>query len=86
MDRKAYKLPFTKRSFSRWLCPTCNEGILKFRKDTFHAEETETSKLLRTHPEWDVNWIEYVYSCLLECINPTCKDIVANSGTGGGRG
>ena len=30
------------------------------------------------HPEW----IEYIYSCLLECNNPKCKEIVSSLGEG----
>jgi hypothetical protein len=82
MDRKAYKLPFKSDSLSRWVCPSCMKGLLRVKADTFHSEETKESKKTRGHEAWDPDWIEYVYSCLLECTNPACKDIVANSGTG----
>jgi len=82
MDRKAYKLPFTKDGLLRWVCPTCNKGRLKLKKGTFNFEETKHSKRGRNHEAWDPDWIDYVYSCLLECTNPPCKDTIANSGTG----
>ncbi len=82
MDRKAYKLPFKRNSLSRWTCPSCMKGLLKVKADTFHAEETKESKKAHGHPAWDPDWISYVYSCLLECTNPACKDTVANTGTG----
>jgi hypothetical protein len=58
------------------------KGLLKVKADTFHAEETKESKKAHGHEAWDPDWISYVYSCLLECTNPACKDTVANSGTG----
>ena len=82
MDRKAYKLPLEKNSLSRWACPSCMKSLLRVKAATFHAEETKESKKARGHEAWDPDWIEYVYSCLLECTNPACKDTVANSGTG----
>jgi hypothetical protein len=82
MDRKAYKLPFKKDRILRWMCPSCHKGILKIKKDTFYAEETNNSKKYRGHDAWEPEWIDYVYSCLLECTNPACKETVANSGTG----
>ena len=82
MDRKAYKLPFRKNSLTRWVCPSCMKSRLKVKTNTFHAEETNESKKAHGHEAWDPDWIEYVYSCLLECTNPACKDTVANSGTG----
>ena len=82
MDRKAHKLPLKKEGLSRWACPSCKKGFLKVKADTFHVEETKESKKEHRHEAWDPDWIRYVYSCLLECTNPTCKDTVSNSGTG----
>lgn len=64
------------------MCPTCNKGVLRLKKDTFHAEETKDSEKAHSHEAWDPGWTVYVYSCLLKCTNPACKDTVANSGTG----
>ena len=82
MDRKAYKLPFTKNSLTRWVCPSCMKSRLKVKTNTFHTEETKESKKAHVHEQWDPYWIQSVYSCLLECTNPACKDTVANSGIG----
>lgn len=82
MNRKAYKLPFTEKGLLRWMCPSCGKGLLRIKKNTFHAEETKDSKRIHSHEAWDPSWIKYVYSCLLECTIPACKDTVANSGTG----
>ncbi|MDL5366091.1 DUF4145 domain-containing protein [Xanthomonas sp. NCPPB 2654] len=49
----------------------------------FHAEERKGSKEARSHEAWDPDWIEYVYSGILQCGNGNCGEFVANSGTGG---
>jgi len=82
MDRKLYKLPFRKGYSPRWLCPICGQGILKIKADTFNSVETSGSKKARKDEEWEPQWIEYVYSCLLVCSNEACKAVVANSGEG----
>ncbi len=82
MDRKLYKLPFTKKGVSRYQCPSCNKGLLKIKEDTFHQQETKISREGHGHPAWDAEWITYIYSCLFECTNPDCKDIVSSSGKG----
>jgi hypothetical protein len=82
MDRKSYKLPFTKTGYLQWVCPTCGKGVLRIKKDFFHTEETRESKKAHSHEEWDPEWIEYIYSCLLECSNNECQDQVYSSGVG----
>ncbi|MFA4918821.1 MAG: DUF4145 domain-containing protein [Thermodesulfovibrionales bacterium] len=82
MDRKLYKLPFRSEHLPRWICPTCGKGTLSIRNDSFNAVETFDSEKAHGHQDWDPQWIEYVYSCLLVCSNVACKDIVANSGEG----
>jgi hypothetical protein len=82
MDRKLYKLPFRKERLPRWICPTCGKGTLRIRNNSFKAVETSGSVKAHVQQDWDPQWIEYVYSCLLTCANVTCRDIVANSGEG----
>ena len=67
---------------TNWNCPTCGKGFLKVKKGTFHHEETRASIRARDYDDWDPEWIRYLYSCLLECNNPHCKDIVSSSGEG----
>lgn len=82
MNRKLYKLPFGENSTPGWQCPTCNEGLLRIKKGTFFSEELSESKKAHGHEAWDPDWIEYIYSCLLQCTNDKCKEVVASSGTG----
>jgi hypothetical protein len=82
MDRKLYKLPFPEGRSPDWMCPTCGKGVLRIKNGTFHREELRDSREAHSHEAWDPEWIRYVYSCLLECTNDQCKEIVANSGKG----
>ena len=82
MDRKTFKLPFSKTGVSKYQCPTCSKGLLKVKPNTFCEQETSASLKEHRHPEWDPEWIVYIYSCLFECSNTACKDIVSSTGTG----
>ena len=82
MDRKLYKLPFTIKGVSRYQCPSCSKGLLKIKEDTFSQQETKVSRGEHDHPGWDPEWITYIYSCLFECTNPGCKDVVSSCGKG----
>lgn len=82
MDRKLYKLAFRDTYNPSWICPTCNKGVLKIKKDTFHKAESATSKKSHADESWDPLWVTYIYSCLLLCTNKACKETVANSGRG----
>ena len=82
MDRKSYKLPFNKTGVTKYQCPSCVKGLLKVKQNTFHFSETKQSSSAHQHEAWEPEWIEYVYSCLIECTNTNCKDTVASTGTG----
>ena len=82
IDRKKFKLPFRGKGLTKWNCPTCGKGLLKIKPGTFHHEQTRASRRARSSDDWYPEWIEYVYSCLLECNNTACKEIVSSSGVG----
>lgn len=81
MDRKIFKLPFIEKGPTKFPCPVCNNGMLEIKKDTLSYAETRESTKAHRHEEWDPEWIEYLFSCLLVC--STCEDTVSCSGTGG---
>lgn len=81
MDRKLLKLPFSLNRTPFWVCPTCLKGVLQIKKDTFAKEERRDSRN-HSHEAWEPEWIEYVYTCLLECTNDQCKEVVASTGIG----
>ena len=82
MDKKIYKLHFTLKGVSRYQCPSCGKGNLQVKEGTFHQSETKISLEEHEHPEWGPEWIKYVYSCLFECSNTACKDVVSSTGKG----
>ena len=82
VDRRIYKLPFRKGVNPEWICPTCNKGVLKGKKDSFVREELKQSKDSHGHEAWEPEWIEYTYACQFACTNPSCEEVVSNVGTG----
>ena len=82
MDRKRYKVPFRRGNVPSWICPTCKKGIIKIIPNAFNQEERALSRQARGHEDWEPEWVEYVYSCLLRCSNDACNEIVASSGIG----
>ncbi|MGN8002975.1 DUF4145 domain-containing protein [Acidovorax sp. 22279] len=81
MDRKTLKLPFSEDRMPDWACPTCEKGVLQIAKDSFKKDERLHSRD-HSHEAWDPDWIEYVYSCLLQCSNDKCRETVCSAGTG----
>ena len=82
MDRKIYKLPFTRTSINKYQCPTCNNGVLQILDGSLSCKETKESLDGHEHPNFDAEFVEYIYSCIFECSNSTCKEVVSSSGKG----
>ena len=81
MDLNTLALPFALSRTPDWICPTCSKGNLCVVERTFNKGEPLHSRD-KSHPAWEPEWIRFLYSCLLECSNENCKELVANSGTG----
>lgn len=81
MDRKALKRAFTIDRTPDWICPACGKGVLRIKKDTFAKDERSHSRD-HSYEEWEPEWIEFVYSCLLYCTNDNCKEVISSSGRG----
>jgi hypothetical protein len=82
MDRVFLKAHFTEASPPDWNCPTCRKGLLRIKQGTLHSAEIRSSREAHDHEAWEPEWVREKYSCLLECNNESCKDIVASSGRG----
>lgn len=82
VDRKTFKLPFTKLAQPDWHCPTCQKGLLRIVDETFFEKERSYSEKAHGHDDWDPDWVSSVYSCLLECSNDSCKEAVSSTGNG----
>ena len=83
MDRKLYKVPFTREKSPDWICPHCRKGVLRFVDGSFYSEERRLSREAHDHDAWDPDWIECTYSGLLRCANDQCKEFVSTAGVGG---
>ena len=82
IDRKPFKLPFRKNGLPQWPCPACGKLTLRINSDSFKFEESRHSKRHHHDPNWDPDWIRYVFSCLLSCANAGCEEKVSCIGTG----
>ena len=83
MDRKLYKLPFRLKSFPAWRCPACKKGTLQLVENSFHKDERAHSRDAKDCEAWEPDWIDYSFSCLLQCSTKKCSESVALSGVGG---
>ncbi len=81
MDRKALKLPFTLNGPKNWVCPTCQSGMLGIKIDSFNKNEIRKSRN-HSYEAWDPEWIQFTFSCLLDCTNAHCKETVSCTGVG----
>ena len=67
-------------------CPSCHNQTLKGDKNRFLVEETNQSKLMQQHPDFEPEWLSgvetHVFSCILKCVNPSCSQVVACNGIG----
>jgi hypothetical protein len=82
MDRKTLKGEFTKKQQLPFVCPTCLTGNLRIMPSTFFKQEGLRSRKASGEDFWEPDWTTYVFSCLLNCTNDHCKEVVACSGTG----
>lgn len=82
MDRDLYKKQFRKGNTPEWTCPNCKKSVLRCKKDTFNYFETAGSKISHSHEAFEYHWVHFVYSCILECSDSQCKEVVTNLGVG----
>jgi hypothetical protein len=82
MDRTSFHLPFTEQQVPKWPCPTCANGYLALMPKTLVRKETPESLREHSHAAWEPDWIRYVFSCVFECTNADCKEVVACCGDG----
>ncbi|EPJ5864287.1 DUF4145 domain-containing protein [Raoultella ornithinolytica] len=83
MDRKKLTSSFSLSEQIPWACPTCHKGVLKILEGSFQRMETARSHAIHAyHRQYVPQHVEYVYSCLFQCSNRTCNDVVSSSGVG----
>lgn len=81
VDRRLWKRNLSETYAPPWPCPSCSDGHLKMKPDTFQHAETLRSR--RSHGDEGFHWTdeEYVFTALLECTR--CRENIACTGTGG---
>lgn len=82
MDRTPFHLPFTETNVPKWPCPKCDVGHLALAPNTFVHKETPASLREHENEAWEPDWIRYVFSCIFECTNAECKEVISCCGEG----
>lgn len=82
MDRTAFQLTFSENHVPKWPCPNCAAGFLELVPKTLVYKETSESSHAHDHDAWEPEWIRLVYSCIFECTNKECKEVVSSCGEG----
>lgn len=81
IDREKYKPLISKENMHNWGCPTCDPGILEYKDENFNYEEDSDYHKYSSEPSYQVpNDINYRYTLLLRCTNPSCKESVVSVG------
>ncbi|MBR8007401.1 DUF4145 domain-containing protein [Burkholderia vietnamiensis] len=80
MERTPYMLPFTREHVPAWLCPICRSGHLRLLQDSLAERELSASRREHDHVDWEPDWIRGVFSCLFECNNEHCNEVVSCAG------
>jgi len=72
---------FNENSKIEWPCPTCDGNALTLVKEKLNCEETATSKKYRKeNDEWEIEWVQLVFSGKLFCKN--CEETIFFTGIG----
>lgn len=82
MDRTPFQLPFTENQVPKWPCPTCRVGHFALVPNTLVQKETPESVKEHDHEAWEPDWVRFVFSCIFECTNADCKELIACCGEG----
>ncbi|WP_198333569.1 DUF4145 domain-containing protein [Psychrobacter namhaensis] len=82
MNRTLYKQKFTLDNSPDYNCPKCNIGLLRIQKDSFKEYTTCDLDEMQKHPDFEPEWIEYIFNCVFECNNDRCEGKVLCTGHG----
>jgi len=81
MERAILQYAFDRSNVPTWECPNCGSASLSDINNTFAS--FVRYPIDTDHPNFEPEWIEYVFTMTLECAVPNCKRIVACCGSGG---
>lgn len=66
-----------------WVCPICDEGKIRLRKNSRVSVETERSKQNHAEDFWGPEFVVYAFTAWADCNHEPCKQAFAISGKGG---
>lgn len=82
MNRNLYKHSFTLKNSPDYMCPKCNIGLLRIQENTFKNYTTFDVNEAMKLPEFEPEWVEYIFNCIFECNNDRCDSKVLCTGRG----
>lgn len=65
-----------------WLCPACESVSLAIDASTFRYDMNRYTRLNKHHGWFDSHDYTYIFSCMVQCSRPECREVVAVSGIG----
>lgn len=80
LDDNLFTSRFHSDNIPTWPCPKCGAQSLSCEEDQFNKQFKEPPET--SHPEFDPDWIEYIFTMHLECSNSSCGCRVVCVGTG----
>ena len=82
MNRDLYKRSFILQDPPIYSCPQCSIGILRLNEDSFKKYTTFDLDEMLKHPDFEPDWIDYIFNCVFECNNHKCDGKVVCTGRG----
>jgi len=79
INRNLWTRPLTENHAPSWPCPVCSKGNYSLIPNSLIFKETTKSKRLRNHPDWEPDFVEYIFSAWLKC--STCGQEATVSGS-----
>lgn len=81
MNRQLYKNAFSLDNPPDYICPRCNIGVLRIA-DEFKSHATFDIQEAQKHPDFEPDWVSYIFNCVFECNNHKCNGKVVCTGSG----
>jgi len=83
MLNTSLRIWFKAKKCPAWSCPACGRPELSIQEGSFRQSITLTSRQKQFNNRgWNPPDDAFVYSCILECKNSLCGEVVASSGEG----
>lgn len=73
---------FTPQQCPGWLCPACQSASLAIVPDTFVRFENASTSQHKGQDWFEPENYVYVFTCMLQCVRASCREVVSVSGTG----